>query len=219
MHACVRTKNRTKERRLLHGYADRRKKLYKEAQEEDEDNATPSHDNAFTGVWYKSYLSGRIKSAYYYTDGKRTHKIFRTTHQQQSKYSKDNDFLSVNLVDRSLSTYSIDWENDVYYCAFCGMYHTYDGGGCEVLIGIVRTAGKTLMIVPAVIIVEIIHVPAMFVSCVETIHVFAIYVPLVDTIHAFAVSIVAIILALVSRLRLFFMRLLSRLWRFSLHML
>ena len=51
--------------------------------------------------------------------------------------------------------------------------------------------------VPAVIIVEIIHVPAMFVSYVETIHVFAIYVPLVDTIHAFAVSIVAIILALV----------------------
>ena len=62
-------------------------------------------------------------------------------------------------------------------------------------MSIVRTAGKTLMIVPAVIIVEIIHVPAMFVSCVETIHVFAIYVPLVDTIHAFAVSIVAIILA------------------------
>ena len=50
-------------------------------------------------------------------------------------------------------------------------------------MSIVRTAGKTLMIVPAVIIVEIIHVPAMFVSYVE--------------IHAFAVSIVAIILALV----------------------
>ena len=64
-------------------------------------------------------------------------------------------------------------------------------------MSIVRTAGKTLMIVPAVIIVEIIHVPAIFVSYVETIHVFAIYVPLVDTIHAFAVSIVAIILALV----------------------
>ena len=64
-------------------------------------------------------------------------------------------------------------------------------------MSIVRTAGKTLMIVPAVIIVEIIHVPAMFVSYVETIHVFAIYVPLVDTIHAFAVSIVATILALV----------------------
>ena len=101
-------------------------------------------DNAFTGVWYKSYLSGRIKSAYYYTDGKRTHKIFRTTHQQQSKYSKDNDFLSVNLVDRSLSTYSIDWENDVYYCAFCGMYHTYDGGGCEVLIEYCTNCGQNV---------------------------------------------------------------------------
>ena len=62
-------------------------------------------------------------------------------------------------------------------------------------MSIVRTAGKTLMIVPAVIIVEIIHVPAMFVSCVETIHVFAIYVPFAAILHAFVVPFVAIFLA------------------------
>ena len=39
-------------------------------------------------------------------------KIFRAGCQQQSDYSKDNDFLSISLVDRSLSasSYSIDWE-------------------------------------------------------------------------------------------------------------
>lgn len=69
-------------------------------------------NHAFTGIWYKSYPSGRIQSAYYYTNGKRTHKIFRAGCQQQSDYSKDNDFLSISLVDRSLSasSYSIDWE-------------------------------------------------------------------------------------------------------------
>lgn len=103
-------------------------------------------DHAFTGVWYKSYLSGRIKSAYYYSNGKRTHKIFRATCQQQSDYSKDNDFLSISLIDRSLSvsSYSIDWENDVYYCAFCGLYHTYDGGGCEVLIEYCTRCGQNV---------------------------------------------------------------------------
>lgn len=100
-------------------------------------------DQTFTGVWYKSYLNGRIKSAYYYTNGKRTHKLFRSVCQQQSNYSKDNDFLSISLVDRSLSasSYSIDWENDVYYCPFCGLYHTYDGGGCEVVIEYCRNCG------------------------------------------------------------------------------
>ncbi|WP_330941523.1 hypothetical protein [Bacteroides sp. MSB163] len=103
-------------------------------------------DHAFTGVWYKSYPSGRIQSAYYYTNGKRTHKIFRAGCQQQSDYSKDNDFLSISLVDRSLSasSYSIDWENDVYYCAFCGLYHTYDGGGCEVLIEYCTRCGQNV---------------------------------------------------------------------------
>ena len=103
-------------------------------------------NHAFTGIWYKSYPSGRIQSAYYYTNGKRTHKIFRAGCQQQSDYSKDNDFLSISLVDRSLSasSYSIDWENDVYYCAFCGLYHTYDGGGCEVLIEYCTRCGQNV---------------------------------------------------------------------------
>lgn len=93
-------------------------------------------DHAFTGVWYKSYLGGRIQSAYYYTEGKRTHKLFKASSWQQSEEMKDNNLLSVNLVDHSLFApgYYTDWESDVYYCAFCGSYHTYDGDGCEVVI-------------------------------------------------------------------------------------
>jgi hypothetical protein len=55
------------------------------------------------------------------------------------------------------------------------------------------------MTVPAVTIVEIIHVLAMFVSYAETIHALVIpNAPIVDTILAFAVRIVVIIPVLVA---------------------
>ena len=105
----------------------------------------PAED--FSGVWYKSYLSGRIQSAYYYMEGKRRYKIFsKSAFPATRSVSGDGgfDYQSVNLVDYSLlpAGYNLDWENEEYYCPFCGQYHELDGDGCEVLIEYCSNCGN-----------------------------------------------------------------------------
>lgn len=106
------------------------------------------NDGAFSGIVYQSHLNGKIKYAYVYTNGEKTHKIFRTSCKMKSNDSPENTFLSVALVDRSLaaSTYSIDWEIEEYYCSFCRSFHTVEegGSGCEVEITYCQSCNQNI---------------------------------------------------------------------------
>lgn len=89
------------------------------------------NDNAFTGLVYYSYLSGRIKEAYYYTDGKMTHKIFK---KKLDKKSDSNSlyFQIVNLISpKSGAKGYTRSESEEFYCDYCKGMHSFDYPGCE----------------------------------------------------------------------------------------